>query len=95
MRVPHGPDRYWDVDFGWEEEALFGEFDGFGKYHRTEMTKGASAEQVVWEEKKREDAIRAATRRGMVRWPWEVALNLPALRQLLIQGGLQPTRGQR
>jgi hypothetical protein len=53
VRVPRGSGRYWDVDFGWEEEALFGEFDGFGKYHRTQMTKGKPPEQVVWEEKKR------------------------------------------
>lgn len=95
VRVPNGPLHYWEVDFGWEAEALFGEFDGFGKYHRTEMTRGASPEQVVWIEKKREDAIRAATRRGMVRWSWEIARNLPALRQLLIQGGLRPRRAHR
>lgn len=95
VRVPNGRFRYWDVDFGWEEEALFGEFDGFGKYHRIEMTNGASPEQVVWEEKKREDAIRASTSRGMVRWSWEIALNVPALRQLLLQAGLRPTRGHR
>lgn len=93
VRVPNGRHTYWDVDFGWKDEELFGEFDGFGKYHRTEMTGGKSPEQVVWEEKKREDAIRAATKRGMVRWSWETALNLPALRRLLIQGGLHPTRG--
>jgi hypothetical protein len=53
VRVPRGSGRYWDVDFGWEEEALFGEFDGFGKYHRIQMAKGKPPEQVVWEEKKR------------------------------------------
>ncbi|MEO7006456.1 MAG: hypothetical protein ABI275_00455 [Terrimesophilobacter sp.] len=93
VRVSNGLVRYWEVDFGWETERLLGEFDGFGKYHRSKMTKGASPEQVVWAEKKREDAIRASTKRGMVRWPWEVAHNLSALRQLLVEAGLRPQRG--
>lgn len=95
VRVANGPVRYWEVDFGWEAEKLFGEFDGFGKYHRTSMTNGASPEHVVWVEKKREDAIRAATNYGMVRWPWAIARSLPALRQLLMGAGLRPERGHR
>lgn len=95
VRVTNGPTRYWEVDFGWPAERLFGEFDGFGKYHRTTMTRGASPEHVVWLEKKREDAIRAATKYGMVRWPWEIARSLPALRQLLVQAGLRPERRHR
>ena len=36
--VPKPWSGHWDVDFGWEEYALFGEFDGYLKYHREDMT---------------------------------------------------------
>ena len=38
--VPKPWSGHWDVDFGWEEYALFGEFDGYLKYHREDMTRG-------------------------------------------------------
>ena len=89
--VPKPWSGHWDVDFGWEEYALFGEFDGYLKYHREDMTRGQAAEDIVWAEKKREDAIRNTTKRSMTRWTWDIALNLSAFRRLLLEAGLRPT----
>jgi Transcriptional regulator, AbiEi antitoxin len=45
------------VDFFFEEEKTVGEFDGRVKY-RAVSEDGLSAEEVVWREKRREDALR-------------------------------------
>jgi Transcriptional regulator, AbiEi antitoxin len=45
------------VDFMFEEELTVGEFDGQVKY-RAQPEDGLTAEEVVWREKRREDAIR-------------------------------------
>ena len=44
-------------DFGWEEHRTVGEFDGRVKYGRL-LRPGQTAEDVVWAEKRREDALR-------------------------------------
>lgn len=44
-------------DFGWEEYGTVGEFDGKEKYERY-LKPGESPGDVVWREKRREDAIR-------------------------------------
>jgi hypothetical protein len=56
--------RVYRCDFGWEG-GLVGEFDGRAKYHLTDGR--GTPEERLWEEKRREDAIRATGRR-MVRW---------------------------
>lgn len=56
------------VDFGWPESAAVGEFDGRVKY-RGLLRPGQRAEDVVFAEKLREDAIRA-TGLTMTRWTW-------------------------
>jgi hypothetical protein len=65
------------VDFGWEEERVVGEFDGRIKYGRL-LRPGQDPGDAVFEEKRREDAIRSEGW-GMVRWTWadiEVPLQL-------------------
>ena len=52
-------------DFGWEELGTVGEFDGRVKYGR--LGDGRAVEDVVWDEKRREDAIRSQGLQ-MVRW---------------------------
>ena len=47
------------VDFDWPGLGVFGEFDGKGKYFRSEINGGRSPEDVLWEEKLREDRIRS------------------------------------
>jgi hypothetical protein len=56
------------VDFGWPERRTVGEFDGRVKYGRL-LRPGQRPEDVVFEEKRREDALRDADL-GVVRWLW-------------------------
>ncbi len=53
----------------WEAERLLGEFDGRVKYGRL-LRPGQEPGDVVFEEKRREDAMRAEDW-GMVRWTWD------------------------
>ena len=55
-------------DFGWPEQHTVGEFDGKVKYGRL-LRPGQSPGDVVYEEKLREDAIRAQDWE-VVRWTW-------------------------
>jgi hypothetical protein len=54
------------ADFAWEEERVVGEFDGRVKYGRV-LRPGQDPGEVVFEEKRREDAIRDEDW-GVVRW---------------------------
>jgi hypothetical protein len=60
------------VDFYWPTFRLAGEFDGAVKYSRGEYLKDGTPRDVVIEEKKREDRIRA-TGLSMARWDWAAA----------------------
>jgi hypothetical protein len=79
------------VDFDWPEWGRFGEFDGFGKYVREEYTGGRSIQEIVWDEKQREDRIRRH-RRYSSRWTWPVALNPVRLERRLLADGLRRVR---
>src|SRR5690606_7823588 len=61
--------RVWTVDFWWPRFNLIGEFDGRWKYTDPEFMAGRSAQQVLLDEKDREDDLRAANH-GFVRWDW-------------------------
>ena len=70
------------ADFGWPEHGFAGEFDGFVKYGRL-LRPGQMPAEVVFAEKRREDAMRTVLR-GFARWVWdeigafeEVAQRLP------------------
>ncbi|MGY1680307.1 type IV toxin-antitoxin system AbiEi family antitoxin domain-containing protein [Geodermatophilus sp. SYSU D01176] len=56
------------ADFGWEEARVVGEFDGRVKYGRL-LRPGQEPGDVVFEEKRREDAFRDEDW-GVVRWTW-------------------------
>jgi hypothetical protein len=56
-------------DFGWVEHRLLGEFDGRVKYGRL-LRPGQQPGDAVFEEKRREDAMREEGW-GMVRWVWD------------------------
>lgn len=56
------------TDFGWRDRRLLGEFDGRVKYGRL-LKPGQGAEEAVYREKLREDAMRDLGWR-MVRWTW-------------------------
>lgn len=80
--------RKWDVDFWWPRFNLIGEFDGKTKYVDEKYLKGKSANEIVYEEKLREDDLRAAGR-GFTRWGWSVASEVRQLRDHLVAAGLR------
>jgi hypothetical protein len=76
-----------DVDFDWPEFRVVGEADGESKYLDESLRSGRTTEQVVLDEKVREDRLRALPR-GVARWPWRVAMDPSALRARLARAGL-------
>ncbi|WP_238421150.1 hypothetical protein [Gordonia sp. 'Campus'] len=66
-------------DFGWDDKVI-GEFDGKIKYSGQF---GTSAPQTVFDEKRREDAIRR-TGRIVVRWTWQDLLDTAHFRSLIV-----------
>lgn len=77
-------------DFGWRDAngvlRLVGEFDGRIKYHRSNPWDDSMPEETIYEEKLREDAIRA-TGPSLVRWTWTESMR-PKVLQLKIIGAL-------
>jgi predicted transcriptional regulator of viral defense system len=57
------------VDFWWPEFGLIGEFDGNAKYLDMKFLRGRTPAEVVIEEKRREDRLRALGPR-VTRWDW-------------------------
>lgn len=88
---------FWDdegfigyADFYWPHLGLIGECDGKYKYAGEEHSpSGKSAEQVLWEEKRREDRMRAVAR-GFMRWDWDTAFSRPRFAARLRRHGLLP-----
>lgn len=77
------------VDFDWPELGVFGEFDGQAKYVRSEYTQGRTRDQILWDEKAREDRVRRHRPRG-ARWGWKDALSRDRLGQILARAGVLP-----
>lgn len=78
----------WTVDFYWPSYRLIGEFDGRAKYEDPRFMGGRTAEQVLYDEKLREDDLRAVGF-GFSRWPWAIALSPEKLRRHLVAAGLR------
>lgn len=78
-------------DFGWPEFGVLGEFDGRKKYGRLLRKPGQTAEDVLIEEKRREERLRAL---GwvVIRWMWA---DLYHPEQLLAELRTAFARGQR
>lgn len=77
------------VDFWWPCCGVIGEFDGEVKYGDAAMRAGRTAEQVVVDEKLREDALRALPGvRTVVRWGWAEALAVEPLLRKLARAGV-------
>jgi hypothetical protein len=74
--------RRFRSDFRWPSIRLAGEFDGRLKYRAGEARGDRSAEQVVIEEKDREDAVRASGD-GVLRCVWDDLRDPRLLRQKL------------
>lgn len=90
-RLPDG--RRFRTDFRWPSIRLAAEFDGRLKYRAGETRGGRSVEQVVIEEKEREDAVRA-TGDGMLRGVRDDLRDPRLLRQKLEAAGV-PRRARR
>ncbi|CAN5389028.1 hypothetical protein BH09ACT1_BH09ACT1_15320 [soil metagenome] len=83
--------REYEVDFWWPETNLIGEFDGKFKYADEAYRQGRTPAQVVYDEKLREDDLRAAGHR-MSRWNWEIAISPTRLRDHLMAAGVTRAR---
>lgn len=79
--------RRFRSDFRWPSIRLAGEFDGQVKYRAAEARGGRTAEQIVVEEKDREDAIRS-TGDGMLRCVRDDLRDPRLLRQKLEAAGV-------
>ena len=80
------------VDFDWPEHDAFGECDGKGKVFDPELAGGRTPEEVLWEEKVREDRIRLRRPR-CARWDWATAMSRSRLAAVLAQVGIRPVVG--
>lgn len=80
------------LDTAWREFGIWGEADGRGKY-LPGGDAGATAARV-YEEKRREDAIRLATGWRCVRWGWADAWSGEPLWTLLSEAGLPRAVGR-
>ncbi len=80
-------------DFWWPgrdgRKGVVGEFDGKGKYTDALMRRGGSPEEALYQEKIREDRIRALGF-AFVRWGWSHVRDPERLRRKLISAGLSP-----
>jgi hypothetical protein len=90
LQVPMtgGSGRRYVVDFWWPQFEVIGEFDGKIKYSDPVFLDGRTPQQAVYDEKLREDDLRA-TGKGMSRWPWEVAVSPQKLRTHLARAGIR------
>lgn len=78
------------VDFWWPEFGVVGEFDGEVKYRTADMLRGRTPEQVVIDEKRREDALRSMPGvRAVVRWNWADAMRAEPLLAALRRAGVR------
>lgn len=82
------------VDFDWPGLGAFGEFDGKGKYFREEFRGDRTPQEVLWEEKVREDRVRQQRPRA-ARWGWDVALSRRRLAAALAAAGVRPVTSTR
>ncbi|KAA9135609.1 hypothetical protein [Microbacterium caowuchunii] len=88
---PHGG-SYW-IDIALDDVEAFCEVDGQTKYLDEALRSGRSLEQVLLDEKQREDWIRGVAQRRMARVGDVHVRDLGALRIRLAAFGIRPRRG--
>ena len=79
------------VDFYWPEYDVICEADGRVKYESATYLSGRTPEQALWEEKAREDELRAQCR-GFIRLTWDDAWNRAGLVSKLTRAGIPRRR---
>jgi hypothetical protein len=82
-----------DTDFAWPDHGAIGEADGERKCLDEAFRSGRSVQQVVLDEKYREDRLRALPR-TVAGWNWSTAMDPKALAHRLRAAGV-PTGGRR
>jgi hypothetical protein len=75
------------VDFSWPGVDVICETDGRVKYEDPEFLNGRTPQQALWEEKIREDELRAQSR-GFIRLTWDDAWNRAGLVSKLTRAGI-------
>lgn len=80
--------RVYDLDFYWPGQNIGAEFDGKAKYLDPRYRNGRTTEQVVYDEKVREDEVRLELN-GFGRWDWTVARSPRLLEARLRHIGLR------
>jgi hypothetical protein len=75
------------ADFFWRRVLKIGEFDGFLKYGAGPVLAGRDPSAVVWQEKQREDALRARVQ-SFDRWGWDLALSPARFHAFLTERGV-------
>lgn len=86
-----GSSMYW-VDFGLDDVAAWGEFDGAGKLTDGRWTGGRDPAQILVAEKEREDWIRGVTGRPLLRWGMTHIRTPEDLGRRLAAFGIRPRR---
>lgn len=77
---------YW-VDFYWRRIRKIGEFDGKHKYTRGAVLGDRDPGEVVWQEKRREDALRYHSD-SFDRWDWATAFSPQRFHRFLSEHGV-------
>lgn len=80
----------YSVDFEFIGLGLFGEVDGDVKYTDAAMRGSRTAEQVVLDEKHREDWIRGTTGKRLIRWGFAASRTVSAMTSQLRAFGVPP-----
>lgn len=78
------------IDFDLEEADSWGEFDGVGKYTDPQLRGDRTAEEVVLDEKRREDRVRGVTKRRFARWGSEHIRTSTQLGERLAEFDIRP-----
>ncbi|TFC75872.1 hypothetical protein E3T23_14530 [Cryobacterium cheniae] len=80
---------YW-VDFYWRRIRKIGEFDGKHKHTRGAVLGDRDPGEVVWQEKRREDALRHHSD-SFDRWDWDTAISPQRFHRFLAEHGVPRT----
>ncbi|WP_341997416.1 hypothetical protein MRBLWH7_003833 [Microbacterium sp. LWH7-1.2] len=92
VAVPGPSGKDYSVDIEIEDVRTFFEFDGKGKYLDEAMRSGRTLEQVLLDEKRREDWIRGGTQKRLVRAESAHIVTPEALAQRLSAFAVRPPR---
>ena len=90
VRVSGPGGSHYYADFGLEDAAALGEFDGALKYADGKLHDGRSTAEVFDREKQREDWIRGKTQLRYVRWGWPHIRSSTSLGERLMAFGIRP-----